>query len=253
VIGVIGAVFAAAVVSGCGGGGTPPVNDELTSTPPAPTALSDAAAQLAGLAAAAKDRRMTAFYTLRGGDRPDRTIAVTLAADATWRVDIPGGAHGGMLDVAVVSVPAGLFQCALSGAEGAEGASGCVKVADRDGTLPAAIDPWLWRVFIEWRDVFTDRRAPLSVAAAKPPAGATGACYSVELTSASLADPVDPGIYCYAPDGTLTAAVSDFGTLVLAATPGAAPPSVPLPAPVVPGPGWQTATPPSPTATDGQP
>lgn len=244
---VIGAFCAASLVAvtgamaGCGGGPDPPAGPGPTSGAPDPTALADARAQLAGLAAAAKDRRMTAFYTLRVPGRPDRTVAVTLAADGTWRVDIPGGVHGGAIDIGVASTPAGLFQCALPTATGP---GGCVKVAGRDGTLPSANDPRLWRVFTEWRDVLTDRRAPLSVAVATPPEGGTGECYSVELTAASLAAPVDPGVYCYAPDGTLTTARSGFGTLLLASAPGAAPPSVSLPAPVVPGPGWETAAPP---------
>jgi hypothetical protein len=250
VIGVVGAAFVAIITGGCDGGGAPPVDLSGTSDAPAPSALRDARTQLAGLAAAAKDRRLTASYTLRVKNRPDRTIGVALATDGTWRIDIPGGAHGGAIDVAVASVPAGLFQCALPSAAGP---GGCVRVAGPEGTLPPAIDPKLWRVFTEWRDVFTDRQAPLSVATAKPPPGGTGACYSVEVTSASLAAPLDPGIYCYAEDGTLTAALSDFGTLVLAAAPGAAPPSVSLPAPVVPGPALNTAAPPSPTETEGQP
>ena len=62
------------------------------------------------------------------------------------------------------------------------------------------------------------------MAAAQLLPGARGACYSVESNSAALAPPVDPGIYCYAADGTLTAARVGFGTLTLAGpvAPGAA-------------------------------
>jgi hypothetical protein len=47
--------------------------------------------------------------------------------------------------------------------------------------------------------------------------------------------PVDVGIYCYAPDGLLTAAKVDFGTLTIASQPAAAPAAVTLPGPVVAG------------------
>ncbi|WP_238454036.1 hypothetical protein [Micromonospora sp. ATA51] len=74
--------------------------------------------------------------------------------------------------------------------------------------------------FTDWLEVLTDRRAPLAVSPATTPTGATGQCYSVESTSASLNAPLDVGIYCYRPDGTPTAVRADFGTLRLAGEPG---------------------------------
>ncbi|HET6213449.1 MAG TPA: hypothetical protein VFE14_11325, partial [Micromonosporaceae bacterium] len=214
-------------------------------------APTEARAQLAALVALAKDRRMQAFYTLRSRGRPDRTIAVTLAGDRTWRIDIPGGALGGTVDVAFASAAGGIYQCTLPSTK--QPGAGCVRVADASGELPASIDPRVTHAFTDWRDVLTDRHAPLSIAAARPPTGGTGACYSVELTSASMAAPMDAGIYCYAPDGTLTAVVAGFGTLVLVAEPAAAPPTVPLPGPVVAAAPLRTAAPPSPSPTAARP
>jgi hypothetical protein len=238
-------------LGGCGGGGAGGGETAPTSAAPVSTALTGARAQLSALAAAAKDKTMVAFYTLRSGGRADRTVAVTLATDGTWRVDIPGGALGGTVDIAVAAAANGLYQCTLPTTAQP---GGCVRVAGRDGTLAAAIDPRVWRIFTEWRDVLLDRRAALSVAPGRGPDGVTGACYSIESTSASLVAPVDPGIYCYAPDGVLTGAVTGFGTLVLASQPSAAPPTVALPAPVVPGTPLTTAAPPpSPSATPTPP
>ena len=45
--------------------------------------------------------------------------------------------------------------------------------------------------------------------------------------------PFDPGVYCYDPDGLLTAAKASFGTLTLAGPVAAGPPSVTMPGPVV--------------------
>ena len=240
----VAGVAAISTVAGCGGDATGPTVTAPSDPAPVATSLTGARVQLAALAAAAKDRRMVAFYTLRTGGGPDRTVAVTLAADGTWRVDVPGGALGGTADVTIAATPNGLYQCALPSTERP---GGCVRVAARDGTLAAAIDPRVWRVFTDWRDVFTDRRAALSVAAAHGPPGVSGACFSVEPTSASLAAPMDPGVYCYAPDGTLTGAVTDFGTLSLASPPSAAPPTVSLPAPVIAGQPLRTAAPPPPS------
>jgi len=51
-----------------------------------------------------------------------------------------------------------------------------------------------------------DRTAPISVFPASRLAHSTGACYSVESSSASLAPVIGSGIFCFTPDGTLTAA-----------------------------------------------
>lgn len=247
---LIGAVCLAAVLAttaGCGDDEPPAAgaSDGTGGTdepaPPAPNVPADPRGQLAALAAAAKDRRMVAFYTLRRPEEPEpRTVVVTLAADGTWRVDVPGGAHGGAVDVAIVAVANGVYQCVLPSVSQP---GSCVRVAEPGQALPAAVDPRVPHVFTDWREVFTDRRAALSVAPADPLDGAAGACYSVESTAASLVAPVGAGIYCYAPDGTLTAARTEFGTLVLASPPGAAPPTVSLPAPVVEGDPLPTAPP----------
>lgn len=219
--------------------------------------------QLAALAASAQDRRFTARYTLTTADGPARTVEVTRAIDGTWRVDVELGALGGTADVAVARTVEGLYQCALdalgpapapsSGAPDimAETPAGpaCVRVAEPDGRLPFAVDPRVQLPFTDWLPVLTDRRAPLSVSAATAPPGAGGTCFSVESTSASLAAPLDVGIYCFSTDGLLTAARLGLGDLSLAGAPGAGPPTVRLPGPVVAGEPLKMAAPPSPTPT----
>ncbi|HEX7745216.1 MAG TPA: hypothetical protein VF462_08155 [Micromonosporaceae bacterium] len=246
-------------------------------TPPAEANLPAGAAsawdQLAALAAAGQDRHFAATYTLSTADRPARTVTVTRAADGSWRVDIPGGALGGAADVSVARTPDGLFQCGLAqridapsgptdaptdapvgppdGAAPPVGGPTCVRVADPDGVLPAAADPRVQRPFTDWLDVLTDRRAPLSVSATKAPPGVRGACFAVDSTSASLTAPLEPGVYCFGSDGTLTGARLGLGTLVLAGGPAVAPPTVTLPGPVVPGAPLGMAAPPTPTPTAG--
>lgn len=228
-------------------GGAEPVVEPTSEASPSsvPTALTEARGQLAGLAAAAKDKRMVAFYLLRTPERPDRTVAVTLATDGSWRVDVPGGAHGGAVDVAMSATPDGqVFQCALPSTSYPQGQ--CVKVGDADHAVPAKVDPRVQHAFTDWLDVLIDRRAALSVANSTAPPGVAGSCFSLELTAASLVTPIDAGIYCYAPDGTLTGLVASFGELVLTGTPSPGLPTVPLPAPIVPGPALSTTAPPPP-------
>ncbi|GAA3736419.1 hypothetical protein GCM10022225_18910 [Plantactinospora mayteni] len=216
-----------ALLAGCGSAAPAPA-----ATTPAPTASqpTEARDQLAALAAAAQDRHLTAVYTLTAPGQPDRSISVVRATDRSWRVDVPGGALGGSADVSLAQNGAGVFQCALPSAGQPE--SGCVRVAEPDQTLDPGIDPRMRHPFTDWPEVLTDRQAPLAVSAAALP-GAQGACFAVESTSASVSPPLDPGIYCYAPDGTLTAARLPAGTLTLAGTPTAAPATVALPGPVV--------------------
>ncbi|WP_334484284.1 hypothetical protein [Micromonospora sp. CPCC 205711] len=204
-----------------------------TGPPDAPTAEPAGARDaLAALAAAARDRHLTARYTLTGTDGPPRDITVTSANDGTWRVDVPGGALGGTADVSLAATADGLFQCGLPSA-GRPGAAGCVRLGDRDQAVPAALDPRVQHPFTDWLSVLTDRRAPLSVSAAAPPAGVTGSCYAVETTSASLNPPLDVGIYCFDSDGTPTFLRAALGTLTLAGPPGPAPATVSLAGPVV--------------------
>jgi hypothetical protein len=236
--GPVAAVALTAVVALLAGCTDPPAPPAKAATPVAASAAPlDARVQLAGRIAAAKDRRYVAGYTLVAGGRPARAVTVTIAADRTWRVDVQGGALGGTADISVVGVKAGRFQCS---------AAGCVKVATADAPLPAAVDPRVQYAFVDWLRPLSDPRAALSVATAPALPGVKGACYSVEPTAASLLSPVDPGIYCYDADGTLTGARVGFGTLTLAGGPAAAPPTVALPAPVTGGPALGMAAPPPP-------
>ncbi|HET8659072.1 MAG TPA: hypothetical protein VFM55_08760 [Micromonosporaceae bacterium] len=227
------AVLVVAGLTGCSAGdGPPPPAAPQAPASPAPTAPTDARARLAALAAAAKDQRMVAFYSWRTPGRADRTVTVTVAGDGSWRVDAPGAASRGAVDLAMVGTPdGGVHQCALPSA-GQPGGQ-CVRVGDRGHPVPARVDPRVQHAFTDWLDVLTDRRAAVSVATAAVPAGMRGACFSLEATAASLAPPVDAGIYCYDPDGRLTGLVAAFGRLALAAPPGPAPPAVALPGPLV--------------------
>jgi hypothetical protein len=205
--------------------------------------------RLAGLAAAAKDKRYVATYTLTTENRPDRTVTAAFATDGTWVVAISGGALSGLADIAIYRSSAGLFQCLVGPTAGTAGTRpdlgpltpSCVAVA----ALTPATDPLVQHIFTDWIDPLVDRATALSVAATTL-SGAGGWCYSVESNSAALAPPLDPGVYCYAEDGILSGARVGFGTLLLAGTVAAAPPSVAMPAPVVARPPLSTAAPPPP-------
>jgi hypothetical protein len=244
--GAVGPALVAAAVLGAGGllnavagcsSGPPPVTDPSPTL--GPTGPTDPWGQLAAVVAVAQDKRYTASYTLTGGGRPTRTVSVTIAQDGTWMVAVPGGALGGTADIAIAATPAGLYQCAL----GATPA--CVRVAGPDGAVPAAADPRLEYLFTSWLRVLVDRQQALAVNPATLP-GASGQCFSVEPNSATLAAPVDAGIYCYDANGTLTAATLGLGKLVLAGAPGAPPATISLPGPITPGPALGTAAPPPP-------
>jgi len=244
-------VSLAALAAGCGG--EPPPEPAASATQPAPVGPEDARAQLAAHAAAAKDGRYAALYTLTSPQRPDRTVVVTRAVDGGWRVDIPGGALGGTADVAVARIGAGLFQCALPSADRLINPF-CVRVAGRKGQLMASIDPQVQHVFVDWLDVFTDRGSAIAVSTARTPPGMAGVCYSVESNSASLAMPLDVGIYCYAAEGLLTGAKLSFGTLTLAGRPAPGPSEITLPGAVVDAePLPQTSPPPPPTTPPATP
>ncbi|MEV0217054.1 hypothetical protein [Micromonospora sp. ALFpr18c] len=216
-----------------------------TDSPPAQV---DAARdELAALAAAAQDRRLVAQYVYSRTGQPDRTVVFASANDGTWRVDVPGGALGGTVDVSLAATADGLFQCALPSAVRSEPAS-CVRVGERDEPIARRLDPRVQHPLTDWLDVLTDRRAPLAVAPAATPEGLTGTCYSVDSTSASLNAPLDVGIYCYDRDGTPTGVRTEAGTLRLAAPPGPPPATVQLAGPVIDGDPLGTAAPPTPTA-----
>ncbi len=243
---VITLLGAGLLAAGCTGSAGPPAE---AAEKPTPSAVPlDARTQLAGLAAAAKDRRFLAGYTFTQSGRPARTVMVTLAADGSWRVDVPGGALGGQANVALAGNRNGLYQCRLSGEN-----AGCVKAAGPDGSFPASMDPRVQHPFVDWIDELTDRQAALSVETAPLLPGARGACFSVEANSAALAAPVDPGIYCYEVDGTLTGLRAGFGTLILATAVSPAPPTATLPGPVTAGAPLSTAAPPAPPSASAKP
>jgi hypothetical protein len=188
---------------------------------------------------------------LSSPQRPDRTVTAAFGLDGTWVVAIPGGALSGLADIAMYHSGSALHQCLLGPAVGTVGGRpdlgpltpSCVVVP----SLSVAEDPKVHHVFTDWIDALVDRATALSVAAATLP-GASGSCFSVESTSAALAPPVDPGVYCYEEDGTLAGMQAGFGTLLLAGPVSPAPPSVALPAPVAPGPPLPTDAPPPPSA-----
>lgn len=247
-------------LASCGTGHPPDLGDGPTATATA-AAPSAPQAQLVGLVAAAQDRHYVAAYTLATHGQPNRTVLAALASDGTWRVDVPGGALDGGADVSIIGTRTGTYQCLLSGAATSlvtqtappavtpspsgspttppatrYAAPACVKVAAAGHAVPHRYDPVIEHVFTDWLAVLIDRDAPISVSAAKPLPHATGACYSVESNSASLVPPIDPGIFCFTPDGTLTAAALAAGTLTLVDSPAPAPPTTTLPGPVTAGP-----------------
>lgn len=218
-------------LTGCGGSPPPgPTAGPTVTIDPTPSARD----RLAAVAAAAKDRRYVATYLLQGGNR-DRTVTVALGSDGTWVVAVPGGALGGLADIAIYRSSAGLHQCLLGPASGTVGSrpdlGPLVPFCTVVPSLGAREDPRVQHVFTDWIDRLIDRASALSVTSVTLPA-VQGTCFSVESTAAALAPPVDPGVYCYADDGILTYARAGFGTLLLAGAVEPAPPSVALPAPV---------------------
>jgi hypothetical protein len=239
--------LAALATSACTGSSGPPASASEQKPLPSVAPI-DAHTQLAGLAATAKDRHFQAAYTFSQPGRSARTVSVVLAADGSWRVDVPGGALGGQASVAVAGTGKGLYQCRLGGS-----GEGCSKVAAADGTFPASADPKVQHPFVDWLDALTDRQAALSVAPAPLLGGARGTCFSVEANSAALTPPVDPGIYCYDVDGTLTGLRVSFGTLTLATAASPAPPTITLPGPITTGAPLPTSPPPPDPSTEPSP
>jgi hypothetical protein len=233
---VVTAVATVAAVAGCGSGGTPAAAP--SGTPVAGTAAGAAVeprADLARRVAAAKDRRFVATYAWTGVGSP-RTVTVVLAADGTWRVDIPGGAEGGRSGVSLVGRAEGVYQCTTSG---------CVRVARAAGTVPAGVDPKVHHPFTDWPAVLADPHAALSVTSATTLPGVSGTCFSVEPTTVSIAPPIDPGIFCYGDDGMPTGVRTRFGTLALAGPPAPAPATAELAGPVSNGQPLSTSAPPA--------
>lgn len=210
----------------------PPTTGETA----APNRPDDPRTSLAARAAAAQDLHQVASYRLHTQDRPDRTVTITSAKDGTWRLDVPGQALGGTVDIALVSTAAGLYQCALPEA-------GCVRVS----RVSASFDPKLQHLFTDWLQVFMDRDAALAVSAADALPGTPGTCFAVDSSAVSVKAPLDAGIFCYADDGTLTGARTGVGTLSLMGTPSDGPSSVTLPGAIKAGQPLPNASPPAPS------
>ncbi|GAA4910024.1 hypothetical protein LX16_2781 [Stackebrandtia albiflava] len=236
-------------MSGCTGSATgdsaPP-----TGPPPAPpdstaTTSADAAAELSGRAATAKDLHYTAAYEWAPARREAVEITVSVALDGSWRVDVPGGAHGGRRDVTMIGNKRGVFQCELG--ERRE----CVAVAAAGEPVPSAADPLVQHPFTDWLDLLLDRRNPFSIAAVDAPEDVDepGACFSVERNAVTVAAPIPPTVYCLREDGVITWIESSFGTLRLTGPVGEPDERTRLPGDVVDATPLATSPPPKPTPT----
>ncbi|MDI1464290.1 hypothetical protein QEZ54_25290 [Catellatospora sp. KI3] len=235
-------IVASMALSACGDT-VPQATPSATATTVAgPVEATEPRAQLAGRAAAAKDLKQVATYTFTSPKRPVRRVTITRAVDRTWRIDLPGGAYSGQVDIALVWTAGALHQCALPA--GNHPFAGCVRLP---GPLPTKADVKLEHLVTDWLGVLTDRRAALAVAEVDTLPGAAGRCYSVESSAASLKLPMDAGIYCFEADGTLTAARVGFGTLMLSGPPAPGPQTVQMPGPIVPGQPLPINAPPSPS------
>jgi len=168
--------------TGCDDNATPVVapTGQLSGQPSVQPAARD---QLAGLAAAAKDKRYVATYTLSTAKRGDRTVTVAVATTgAGWwpyrrvrwwarghrdlpcrRRHLPMRARPGQRHPGQPTRPRADH-------------AGCVAAA----TLPTANDPMVQHIFTDWIDALVDRATALSVAAAPALPGARGNCFSVE-------------------------------------------------------------------------
>lgn len=225
------ALLALALLTGCGGGTTPPPDPSSPGETPVGPADLASRAELAARAAAAQDLVGVGFYTLSVPGRPERTLMVVRASDRSWRVDIPGAALNGTVGVSIVGHGGDLYHCALPDPPQQPA---CVAVDQ----LTPEVDPRVQHVFSTWPRVLTDRGAAISVAHATPPDGLghpDAACFHVQPSAASLLAPLDAGVYCYTADGVLTGAELELGRLQLVRADATALPSVELPGPVVAG------------------
>lgn len=116
IAGIVAGLLVGPALAGCGSTAPSPLPSATLDTRPADRD------RLAGLAAAAKDKRYVATYTLTTPNRPDRTVTAAFAADGSWVVAVPGGALSGLADIAIYRSGAGLFQCLLGAATGGAGA-----------------------------------------------------------------------------------------------------------------------------------
>lgn len=233
----VGAAATALLAGAAGCGAGAPAASTSRSASPSPTGSGSPADTLVGLVAAAADQHYVATYRYTPPNQAPRTVTVTLAADNSWRVDVPAAGLGGGRDVSVVSNPAGVFQCGLGTAPS------CTKVAEPGGAVPAGYDPKIESVFTTWLHTLGNRDAALSVVSAPVPDGGSGSCFSVQPTAASLSSPVPPGVYCLDNTGVVTGATIGIGALVLLGRPGAGPPTVTLPGPITGGAAVATSSP----------
>jgi hypothetical protein len=230
------------------GGGAPGAAPTSAVAVPSIDDQPDARADLAAKATLAQDHAFAALYSFDDGGGAARNVVSTVGADGTWRVDVSGGALGGTADVSIVSTAAGVDQCTMSSPQQPITPT-CVRVAGPGKPVPDAYDPQVERLFRPVLTVFTDRTAPLSVAAVQPLNGAKGTCYSVDTIAAALSAPIDVGIYCYDNTGLLTAVRVGFGTLTLVST-GPGPATVALPGPEVQGQPMGMSSPPAVPSVD---
>ena len=233
------ALLALAVTAGCSGAPDP----QPAPTGSVPSAngddTPDSRSDLVARATLAQDKAYAGLYTLTEDDNgKQHNVVATVGADGSWRVDVSRAMLGDTADVSIVSTAAGVFQCTVSSPSNPTTPS-CVRVADPGKKVPKDYSPQVERLLRQWLPVFTDRQSALAVAEVDKLAGAQGTCFSIDSIAASIKAPVDVGIYCYAPDGVLTAARVDFGQLKLVSQ-VAGPATVPLPGPVGPGPAMTT-------------
>lgn len=213
------------LLAGCG---TATVVDEPE---PAPRRAS-AQATLIGRVSQALDRTFTAEYEWSEGG----TVTMWAAEDGTWRVDVPGWAHGGEIDVSVAWTTGGFFQCAEEE---------CVKMAGITGQVPERFDPVVQRPFIEWLPLLLDRHLPFAVSQ-------DGDCFKLTPNTVVVDTPIPPGEWCLDQSGTIVSLTGpDFGTLTLTGPPGPASATVELPGEIVEGKplGSKAPKPPEPTGT----
>src|SRR5215217_1586495 len=201
-------VLAGVALAACGD--PPPVTPQDSAAPRVPN---DPRTALAARAAMAKDLHQVAVYRLRTPERPDRTVTMTFAQDGGWRLDVPGTALGGSVDVTLARTASGLYQCALPSVTRPD--SGCVRLS----RVGSAYDPTLQHLFTDWLEVFMDRDVALAVSVAAALPGVPGTCFAVDSSAVSVTSPIAAGIYCYSDNGTLTGARTAVGTLSLMGTP----------------------------------
>ncbi|WP_344311085.1 hypothetical protein [Fodinicola feengrottensis] len=187
--------------------------------------------QLAARAAQATALKFTATYALTGGNAQQaasssapasQSVTISRTADG-WRLDIGDSAQV----ISLVHTTAGTWKCTLSGA-----APSCAQVAAAGQPPPADDDFALLKVFTAWPQELANPATAIAVNVTSSPPAPTGVCFEVDIVSASIAAPVDPGTYCYDANGVLTGLRTSTGTLKLVSS-GAPPAALALPAPLV--------------------